>query len=42
MVGGTTLQLGFVKLIYKFTAEMRKTGGEVLFRGSVAYRVQTA
>jgi ABC-type glutathione transport system ATPase component len=42
MIGGMTLRLEIVKVAYKFTTEMRKTGGEVTFGGSVAYCAQTA
>ena len=42
MIGGATLRLEILKVTYRFTTEMRKTGGEVTFGGSVAYCAQSA
>lgn len=42
MIGGITFRLEVVKVTYKFTTEMRKTGGEVTFGGSVGYCAQSA
>ena len=42
IIGGMALQLEIAELTHESTEEMRKTDGEVIFGGSVAYCAQTA
>jgi len=42
MIGGMSFRPQTAKITHRLTAEMRKTGGEVVFGGSVAYCAQTA